>query len=70
MRFQYLAKNQLKIFQGCVVDKVFKELHTECDWLSWLGQPLLYDAGLFVNRTKEDHEYIDLYRNKIINVVD
>jgi hypothetical protein len=24
------------------------------DWLSWIGQPLLYDSGLCVNRNKED----------------
>ena len=24
------------------------------DWLSWLGQPMLYDGGLCVNRTPEE----------------
>ena len=26
------------------------------DWLSWIGQPMLYDGGLCVNRTLEEHE--------------
>lgn len=26
------------------------------DWLCWLGQPMLYDGGLCVNRTSEEHE--------------
>ena len=26
------------------------------DWISWLGQPMLYDAGLCVNRSPEEHE--------------
>lgn len=26
------------------------------DWLSWLGSPMLYDGGLFVNRTVDEHE--------------
>lgn len=25
------------------------------EWLCWLGQPLLYDGGLCVNRTLEEH---------------
>jgi hypothetical protein len=25
------------------------------EWLSWLGQPMLYDGGLCVNRTLEEH---------------
>lgn len=26
------------------------------EWLAWLGQPMLYDAGLCVNRTPEEHQ--------------
>jgi len=26
------------------------------EWLAWLGQPLLYDGGLCVNRTAEEHQ--------------
>lgn len=25
-------------------------------WLDWIGQPMLYDGGLFVNRTLEEHK--------------
>jgi hypothetical protein len=32
----------------------WKELSV--DWLSWLGQPMLYDGGLCVNRTAEEHK--------------
>lgn len=28
---------------------------TQCEWLAWLGQPMLYDGGLCVNRTPEEH---------------
>lgn len=28
---------------------------TGCEWLVWIGQPLLYDGGLCVNRTTEEH---------------
>lgn len=24
------------------------------EWLAWLGQPMLYDGGLCVNRTQEE----------------
>jgi len=30
------------------------------DWLSWIGQPILYDNALCVNRTPEEH----FWRNK------
>lgn len=26
------------------------------EWLCWIGQPMLYDGGLCVNRTREEHE--------------
>ena len=26
------------------------------EWLAWLGQPMLYDSGLCVNRTVEEHK--------------
>jgi len=26
------------------------------EWLAWIGQPLLYDGGLCVNRTLEEHQ--------------
>ena len=27
------------------------------DWLCWIGMPMLYDGGLCVNRSLEEHEY-------------
>jgi hypothetical protein len=30
-------------------------LHTKLEWLCWIGQPLLYDGGLCVNRSLEEH---------------
>lgn len=27
------------------------------EWTTWLGGPNLYDGGLFVNRTPEEHIY-------------
>ena len=26
------------------------------EWLCWIGQPMIYDSGLCVNRTLEEHE--------------
>lgn len=26
------------------------------EWLAWCGQPLLYDGGLCVNRTSDEHK--------------
>ena len=46
------------------MDETFTKAHlssgsifdpTYLEWLSWLGQPMLYDGGLCVNRTKEEH---------------
>ena len=34
------------------------------DWLSWLGQPMLYDGGLCVNRTPEEKAYSLLHYGK------
>lgn len=36
-----------------------------CSFHDWCGQPMLYDSGLFVNRSTEDHaksfeEYVKL----------
>ena len=28
---------------------------TQCEWLAWLGQPMLYDGGMCVNRSTEEH---------------
>jgi uncharacterized protein YaeQ len=26
------------------------------EWLAWCGQPMLYDGGLCVNRSPEEHQ--------------
>jgi hypothetical protein len=26
------------------------------EWLAWIGQPMIYDGGLCVNRTPEEHQ--------------
>lgn len=28
---------------------------THCEWLVWIGQPMLYDGGLCVNRSIDEH---------------
>lgn len=49
------------------MDEAFAKAHlnsknmfrpTDLEWLGWLGQPMIYDGGLCVNRTKEEHEAI------------
>lgn len=35
------------------------------DWLCWLGQPMLYDGGLCVNRTLEEKQYSDVHKGKL-----
>ena len=37
------------------MSSAFKDSRVD-DWTSWIGQPMLYDGGLFVNRTLEEHE--------------
>jgi hypothetical protein len=29
---------------------------TGLEWLAWIGQPMIYDGGLSVNRTPEEHQ--------------
>lgn len=29
---------------------------SELEWLAWIGQPMMYDGGLCVNRTPEEHQ--------------
>jgi len=36
------------------------------DWLCWLGQPMLFDGGLYVNRTLDEHNENNLHRKKKI----
>lgn len=36
------------------------------DWTSWLGGPMLYDGGFFVNRTVEEHRWSDMIFRKRI----
>ena len=39
------------------MNEQFKMAGIRLDWLTWIGQPLLYDGGLCVNRSLEEHEY-------------
>ena len=34
----------------------WKEIRNDysCDWITWLGFPVIYDGGLCVNRTPEE----------------
>jgi hypothetical protein len=36
------------------------------EWLSWLGQPMLYDGGLCVNRNPEEHFVSDQRRGSLM----
>ena len=29
--------------------------NNQCDMMSWFGNPIIYDYGLFVNRTVDEH---------------
>ena len=43
-----------------------KAMYTsKVDWLSWLGMPLVYDGGLCVNRTLEEHQESDAMFNEV-----
>ncbi len=35
----------------------FRQADFDCEWLAYLGCPMLYDGGLCVNRTLEEVEY-------------
>lgn len=37
------------------MNQEFLEARDRVDWLSWLGMPMIYDGGLCVNRTPEEH---------------
>lgn len=39
---------------------------TDCEWLAWLGQPMLYDCGLCVNRTPEEHAVSEQQRGSLL----
>ena len=38
------------------------------EWLAWLGQPLLYDGGLCVNRNPEEHQASQCYHRVLLCV--
>lgn len=40
---------------------------TTCEWLCWIGQPLLYDSGLCVNRSVEE-QLVSNQRNGVLSV--
>ncbi len=35
-----------------------------CEWLTWTGQPMLFDGGIFVNRSAEEMELTTTLRIK------
>lgn len=39
---------------------------THCEWLAWLGQPNLYDGGLCVNRTVEEHRVSNEHKGSLM----
>ena len=40
----------------------------EGDWTCWIGQPMIYDGGLCVNRSPEEHAESNKHLNiKLIN---
>lgn len=39
---------------------------TFCEYLSWIGQPLLYDGYLCVNRSVEEHEVSNQKRGSLM----
>jgi hypothetical protein len=39
---------------------------TDCEWLVWIGQPMLYDGGLCVNRTLEEHVVSQQQRGSLL----
>lgn len=38
----------------------------DIEWLAWLGQPMLYDGGLCVNRSEEDHNETNKHKALLI----
>lgn len=43
-----------------VIQIAWKDQCTE--WLGWIGQPLLYDGGLCVNRSLEEQQESDKFK--------
>jgi hypothetical protein len=33
----------------------YKDENKVIEWLTWIGQPMVYDGGLCVNRSLEEH---------------
>jgi len=38
------------------MNQAFLDAGKYVEWLSWLGMPMVYDGGLCVNRSPEEHE--------------
>ena len=53
---------QFKKEWNCTGTK-FTPIH--CEWLCWIGQPLLYDGGLCVNRSAEEHHISNLRKGSL-----
>jgi len=39
---------------------------THCEWLLWIGQPMIYDGGLCVNRNIEEHRVSDSNKGSLL----
>jgi hypothetical protein len=39
---------------------------TYCEWLAWIGQPMLYDGGLCVNRDPQEHYASNQSRGSLV----
>lgn len=45
------------------MDKNFTRQRLD-DWLCWIGEPMMYDYGFYVNRTPEEHKMSDMLYDK------
>ena len=45
-------------------DKKFTPI--DCEWLAWIGQPMLYDGGLCVNRCLEEQIFSNQNRGSLM----
>ena len=41
----------------------------QCEWLTWIGQPMMYDGGMFVNRSAEEWQVTNLLKFKNYSII-
>ena len=65
----------LKMLKNNSMDEVFstswnvtknKFTPSPLEWLCWIGQPMIYDGGLCVNRTTQEHSTSNQTRGVLI----